>query len=86
MQADLTLLAAKGFSPARTGLLAMELRDIAAKYVEALDVVISACAVESSQNVVRFEGAPGSASPPGAGFALPTTKPQPEAASVSVFE
>ena len=54
LHAELTLSAVKGFSPARTGNLAVESREIAQKLVAALDVVIEACTVESSPNIVKF--------------------------------
>jgi hypothetical protein len=54
---DLALLAVRGFSPSRTGNQAIECREIAKALVAALDVVVEACAVESSPNVVRLRGA-----------------------------
>lgn len=52
--ADLTLLAVKGFSPSRTGNQAIEAKATALALAEALDTVITACAVEAGENVVRF--------------------------------
>jgi hypothetical protein len=52
--ADVTLLAVNGFNPARTGNAAIEARETAVALVAALDVVITAAAVEVSDNVVRF--------------------------------
>jgi hypothetical protein len=85
-QAELTLLAVKGFSPSRTGNLALELREIAVAYVAALDAVVVACEIESSPNVVRFRGRDSAFQTVRAGCREPTGKPQASAASVSVFE